>query len=99
MVLVSLSLSIELSHLLFIFYDGIVHFLVKSLQVELVSFNLDAVQFDGRQEFLEIGESILKTSMVKKIQTLMRKKVQLILTDKPNLIYTNPNKLNPHAFF
>ncbi|KAE8713875.1 3-phosphoinositide-dependent protein kinase 1 [Hibiscus syriacus] len=50
--------------------------------------------FDSKwQQFLELGESVLMISMVKKIQKLSSKKVQLILTNKPKLIYVNPAKM------
>ncbi|XP_021737706.1 3-phosphoinositide-dependent protein kinase 2-like [Chenopodium quinoa] len=50
--------------------------------------------FDSKwQQFLELGESVLMISMVKKMQKLSSKKVQLILTNKPKLIYVDPSKL------
>ncbi|XP_054786661.1 3-phosphoinositide-dependent protein kinase 2-like [Prosopis cineraria] len=50
--------------------------------------------FDSKwQQFLDPGESVIMTSMVKKMQKLTSKKVQLILTNKPKLIYVDPSKL------
>ncbi|XP_011628962.1 3-phosphoinositide-dependent protein kinase 2 isoform X1 [Amborella trichopoda] len=50
--------------------------------------------FDSKwQQFLDLGESVIMISTVKKVQKLSSKKVQLILTDKPKLIYVDPSKL------
>ncbi len=46
-----------------------------------------------RQRFLEPGEKLVATAMVKKRKNLMTKKLQLLLIDKPRLIYVDPVKL------
>lgn len=46
-----------------------------------------------RQRFLESGEKLVATAMVKKRKNLMTKKLQLLLIDKPRLIYVDPVKL------
>lgn len=49
--------------------------------------------YNGRNEFLESGESIIMISKLKRLQKLGNKKVQLILTDKPKLICVDPSKM------
>ncbi|CAM6039946.1 unnamed protein product [Sphagnum compactum] len=45
------------------------------------------------KRFLEPGEKLVATAMVKKRKNLMTKKLQLLLIDKPRLIYVDPVKL------
>jgi 3-phosphoinositide dependent protein kinase-1 len=65
---------------------------MKQLSLDYLFMFFGICHFD-RQRFLEPGEKLVATAMVKKRKNLMTKKLQLLLIDKPRLIYVDPVKL------